>query len=48
MGLDANKSLEPPGVPVKTTSIAALKKECGLKDAYRYQHDVLRDITNKK
>ena len=46
--LDANEVLEPVGVPVKTTSITALQRDCGLQDIYEYQHETLRDTIKKK
>ena len=39
LALDANKVLEPAGVPVKPTSINALQRDCGLQDVYEYQHE---------
>ena len=48
LGLEANEVLEPLGVPVKTTSINVLQRECRIQDIYKYQHETLGDTTNKK
>ena len=45
--LEANEVLEPAGVPVMTTSIAALQRDCSLQDVYEYQHETLGDTANK-
>ena len=39
LALDANGVLEPTGVSVKSTSITALQRACGLQDVYEYQHE---------
>ena len=48
LGLDANKVLEPVGVPAKKTSMTVLQRDYGLQDIYEYQHETLRDTTTKK